>query len=255
MRVHVDHVSPTGAFVTPLSRRRRGVARGALAPLLCAALLVGVSPLRLADGTGGEVTVRQPPPTAPVTARAPAAERAAVAAVERTANTKRLEAALEAALDECDSGLSDRERRRIATVIVGAAARYGFDPLFVQAIVEVESTCSPTARGPSGSLGLIQIQPATARAVAARNGIALRGANALMRPEINVDVGLRYLVELEEQFADPYLAMAAYNLGPGRVAAMAMDQARARRSRYVRRILARYETLLRDFAEPIASRS
>ncbi len=195
-------------------------------------------------------------PTIATQALAPAVEVPPIAvakaedpAVER-AEEKRL---LNAALGECGTRMKDRERRRIAATIVGAAERHGFDPLFIQAIVEVESMCSPTARSPDGAMGLIQIQPATAHAVAKRNGIPFKGAHELMRPEVNVEVGLSYLIELEEMFADPYLAVAAYNLGPGRVAAM--SPSRARRSHYVRRVLARYETLLRDHADPVTARS
>jgi soluble lytic murein transglycosylase len=132
----------------------------------------------------------------------------------------------------------------IADTIARTANRHGYDPLFVQAMVEVESTCRPTARSRAGALGLIQLKPSTARAVARRVGMAWDGPQQLMVPAINLELGLGYLSELEEKFADPYLAVAAYNLGPTRVAGM--DPSSARGSRYVRKILNRYEGLLRE---------
>jgi soluble lytic murein transglycosylase-like protein len=148
------------------------------------------------------------------------------------------------AWSRCGSPLSDGERRMIADTIARTANRHGYDPLFVQAMVEVESTCRPTARSRAGALGLIQLKPSTARAVARRVGMAWDGPQQLMVPAINLELGLGYLSELEEKFADPYLAVAAYNLGPTRVAGM--DPSSARGSRYVRKILNRYEGLLRE---------
>jgi soluble lytic murein transglycosylase len=109
-------------------------------------------------------------------------------------------------------------------------------------MIEVESACSPTARSEDGALGLIQVLPATGRALAAAAGLRWRGARMLITPAVNVHLGLRYLAQLEQQFRDPYLAMAAYNLGPNRVARM--PKHRARRTQYVRKILSHYDALL-----------
>ena len=68
------------------------------------------------------------------------------------------------------------------------------------------------------------------------------GARLLERPSVNVRLGLHYLYDLERRFRDPYVALAAYNLGPTRVARMV--PAHARRARYVRRVVSRYENLL-----------
>ena len=151
-----------------------------------------------------------------------------------------------AALGTCGSALPDEERWVIAGAIIDEAAVHGYDPFFVQAIVEVESTCRPSARSDAGAVGLIQVKPSTARAVADRSGILWEGSDGLLRPEVNVQLGLHYLAELEERFSDPYLAVAAYNLGPARVANM--EPAKARGSRYVRKVMSRYEGLLQEHA-------
>jgi len=69
-----------------------------------------------------------------------------------------------------------------------------------------------------------------------------RGDDMLTKPLFNVHLGLRYLTQLEKQFGDPYLAMAAYNLGPKRVSGMSRHQART--TQYVQKVLSRYEALL-----------
>jgi soluble lytic murein transglycosylase-like protein len=151
-----------------------------------------------------------------------------------------------AALSRCQASLPENERWRIAGTIEQESLRYGYDPLFVQAMIEVESGCRPQARGPKGAIGLIQVKPSTARAVAKEAGLPWSGPDTLHRPVLNVRLGLRYLAQLERLFGNPYLAMAAYNMGPARAARL--SPLRAQQSRYVRKILSRYERLLADHA-------
>jgi soluble lytic murein transglycosylase-like protein len=149
-------------------------------------------------------------------------------------------AMIEDALSDCASALSAGERRHIASIIVRESDEHGYDPLFVTALVQVESGCSRTARG-GDALGLVQMIPSTARDVARRAGVAWRGTATLTEPAANIAIGLAYLLELESQLGDTYRAVAAYNLGPARVARM--SSRRAERTDYVRRILTRYEQL------------
>ena len=146
------------------------------------------------------------------------------------------------ALSECRKSLPEGERWHIADVIDRESSRHGYDPFFVQAIVEVESTCSPTARSHKGAIGLIQLKPSTARAVALGSGREWTGPSDLLDPEFNLELGLLYLSQLERRFNDIHLAVAAYNLGPTRVSRM--ESGRARKSRYVRKVIGRYEHLV-----------
>jgi soluble lytic murein transglycosylase-like protein len=150
------------------------------------------------------------------------------------------------ALSKCGGTMKETERWRVASAIHQESRRYGYDPLFVAAMIEVESRCTPSARGIHGAIGLIQIRPATARAVAAETGIPWRGDATLRDGVSNVRIGMRYLWNLENQFADPHIAVAAYNLGPTRVARMARH--RAQRTQYVKRVLARYENLVKQYS-------
>jgi hypothetical protein len=153
---------------------------------------------------------------------------------------------LASALEDCPNALPTRQRWRIARIINDESEEHGYDPLFIIALVQVESGCSTTARG-GDALGLVQLLPSTAREVARRAGVPWRGERTLTEPSSSIQLGLRYLIELEEQFdGDAYRAVAAYNLGPARVAHM--SSWRAQRTQYVRKILSRYEQLLDQYA-------
>lgn len=64
----------------------------------------------------------------------------------------------------------------------------------------------------------------------------------LTRSNLNLQLGLYDLWKLEKQFKDPWIAIAAYNMGPA--GATGMGRQTARQKPYVRKILARYEDLL-----------
>jgi soluble lytic murein transglycosylase-like protein len=150
-----------------------------------------------------------------------------------------------AALSQCHMTMRESERWRIAGAIHHESTSYGYDPLFIAAMVQVESQCKPTARGTHGAVGLIQVRPETARAVAKEGGIPWKGEATLNDAATNLRLGVRYLWTLEQRFDDPRLAVAAYNLGPTRVARMARQ--RAQGAQYVKRVLARYKDLVDRF--------
>ncbi|MEO8600988.1 MAG: transglycosylase SLT domain-containing protein [bacterium] len=153
--------------------------------------------------------------------------------------------AVASALTECSNRLNRQQRWSIARMIHAESRQHGYDPLFITALVQVESGCLTTARG-GGAIGLTQLLPATARGVAARAGVAWHGSQTLTDPEVNLQIGVRYLRELEEMLDDPYKAVAAYNMGPAPVRRMSVQ--RAKRNRYVRKVMARYEALREEYA-------
>ncbi|MGI9860096.1 lytic transglycosylase domain-containing protein [Moorella naiadis] len=89
------------------------------------------------------------------------------------------------------------------------AARYNLSPELLRGIVTAESGFDPRAVSPAGAIGLMQLMPATARAL---------GVNDPFDPAANLDGGARYLRQLLDRFqGDTRLALAAYNAGPGAV--------------------------------------
>jgi soluble lytic murein transglycosylase-like protein len=99
-------------------------------------------------------------------------------------------------------------------------------------------------RSPKGAVGLMQVMPTTARAVARQAGLRWDGVWSLEHPAVNVRLGVRYLAHLESRYRSRHRALVAYAAGPLRAERL---PARIGRSPYVRRVLARYERLLAEW--------
>jgi soluble lytic murein transglycosylase len=88
------------------------------------------------------------------------------------------------------------------------------DPYVVAALINVESGYREDVVSKAGAVGLMQIIPSTAHAVAADAGLPERvTAKTLERPGTNVRVGTRYLAYLVRRYGSLELALAAYNAG------------------------------------------
>jgi soluble lytic murein transglycosylase-like protein len=98
-----------------------------------------------------------------------------------------------------------------ATAISTAANRYGLDPKLLHALVVVESGYRADAVSAVGAVGLTQLMPATAADLGVRNRLDVLE---------NLSGGAAYLARQMQRFGDLRLALAAYNAGPGRVAAL-----------------------------------
>lgn len=101
-------------------------------------------------------------------------------------------------------------------IINRCAGLYKIDPLWVMAIIKVESGFQSDARSEKGAVGLMQLLPATAYELAPEIGITLESDDDLLKPEINLNLGVYYLTKLQQMFPDDDLAvLSAYNAGPG----------------------------------------
>jgi soluble lytic murein transglycosylase len=93
------------------------------------------------------------------------------------------------------------------------------DPDLLQALMREESALDPKALSWAGAVGLTQLMPATAKAVA--KGLKIRNVNVqmLLEPDLNIRLGSWYLGTLVKRWDGnlPY-AIASYNAGPGMVA-------------------------------------
>lgn len=126
-------------------------------------------------------------------------------------------AAVEDFFSQLHTGLSRCEIAWVSRTVVAESRRAGFSPALVLAVIEVESRGGRSASSPAGALGLMQLRPATAKAVAARIGMRWRGAATLFDPVANVRLGVRYLEEMVGRFGNLSTALAAYNWGPTRI--------------------------------------
>ena len=100
------------------------------------------------------------------------------------------------------------------------APRYGFDPLLVAALGYQESRLSQHARSSVGAIGVMQLMPDTGATLAVGD---------ITQLEPNIHGGIKYLRVLRDKAISggspdeqnlTLFALAAYNCGPGRVAAL-----------------------------------
>ncbi|NUM87802.1 MAG: lytic transglycosylase domain-containing protein [Bdellovibrionales bacterium] len=112
---------------------------------------------------------------------------------------------------------SDAELHELARLVLQLSDRYKFSPILVLSLIKVESGFDRLAVSNQGAMGLMQIKPSTAMEVAGRIRVSLAAEHELYEPAVNMLLSLHYLKELREQFREPHLYLAAYNVGPGTV--------------------------------------
>lgn len=111
-----------------------------------------------------------------------------------------------------------RKKRSIERVILTQSQLYSFDPLFVMAVIETESSFNPATTGPFGEIGLMQLKPDTAKWIAKKYGIRWKGVRSLTDPLVNISIGTAYLDYLRGRFDfQSRLYLAAYNMGAANV--------------------------------------
>ena len=98
------------------------------------------------------------------------------------------------------------ERQKIETSILRAARKYDLPVNLIKSVIRAESNFQVKAVSHAGAQGLMQLMPATAKAM---------GVNNPFNIEENIDGGSRYLRKMLDSFGgDLKLALAAYNAGP-----------------------------------------
>jgi len=105
----------------------------------------------------------------------------------------------------------------IPGMILAESRTYGYDPMFLTALIITESSFNNNARSHRGAMGLMQILPGTGVALASEKEMEWKGSPTLYNPEVNIALGTYYLSKLENRFGDLNLALEAYNHGPTRL--------------------------------------
>lgn len=119
---------------------------------------------------------------------------------------------------------------RFSSLIAKHAAAFGVPVKLAKAVVRVESNFRPHVRGGAGEIGLMQIKPATARAMGFRGP-----TRALFNPDTNIKYGMKYLAGAYRRAGGSLCGtILRYNAGHY---AKRMNPISARYCRKVKRIL------------------
>jgi soluble lytic murein transglycosylase-like protein len=151
--------------------------------------------------------------------------------------------------------LSEKVFYQLVDLVYNNSKTYGYDPLLVLAVIQVESLFEPTALGRyknmrlSGALGLMQVKPETAREVAENLGMPIPRDADLFNPDINIVVGIAYLTKCIGTFKSFKLGLLAYNQGPG-VIKERLQENQPLSIAYYDRVLKKYYAL-RKTIEPL----
>ena len=102
---------------------------------------------------------------------------------------------------------------RYQAIVDAHAKNYHLQPALLAAVIEQESKFRANAKSSAGAIGLMQLQPATAKGIAKYTGGSKFVVSDLYDPELNVRYGAWYLHHLLAKYKDERLALAAYNAG------------------------------------------
>ena len=106
---------------------------------------------------------------------------------------------------------------RYENLIREASDKKRLDPYLVMALIRQESAFNPNAKSWVGATGLMQIMPATGQELGDRV-YGKFSTSRLADPEVNVELGTRYLRQVIDLFdGNVELALAGYNGGPYRI--------------------------------------
>lgn len=102
-------------------------------------------------------------------------------------------------------------------IVLKYSEENNIDPRLVLSVIKVESNFKEDAASPKGALGLMQMTTETGSWVAEQLNISDFRVEMLLNPEINIKFGCWYLNNLNEEFNNLDLVLAAYNGGRGNV--------------------------------------
>lgn len=141
----------------------------------------------------------------------------------------------------------------IAKTIMEESEKYGFDPIFLMAVIQNESSFNVRMKGSAGEIGLMQIKPDTAKWIATGSKISYKNAKSLYNPETNIRIGAAFMNKLRSQFSsNSQLYLTAYNAGAGTVRKMVSGKVSPKiyASAVMKRYLAIYSALGSDKGSP-----
>lgn len=97
---------------------------------------------------------------------------------------------------------------------------YGVDKNLVYAVIKAESNFNSDAKSGKDAIGLMQLIKSTAQEVAKKAGLQISNGEMeeqLLNPDININIGTKYLSYLIDRYKNVEIAVTAYNAGIGTV--------------------------------------
>lgn len=98
--------------------------------------------------------------------------------------------------------------------------QYNVDENLVYALIKAESNFNANAQSSKGAIGLMQLMETTAQDVCKRMDLNISNnelKDKLLEPEVNINIGTKYLSILIQQYGNVEIAITAYNAGIGTV--------------------------------------
>jgi soluble lytic murein transglycosylase len=98
------------------------------------------------------------------------------------------------------------------------AEKVKLPPQWLMGVSRQESAYGPLAVSPAGAYGLMQVLPSTAKVYSKKFNIPYSGRRDLLKPNVNIEMGSRYLeLRYNQMDRNPIYASAAYNAGKHRI--------------------------------------
>ncbi len=172
----------------------------------------------------------------------------AIAGVESELESLRIETSVRDVLDVNNINVPRYKQREIARSIIEVSRHYDLEPELILAMIFTESRFDVYAESEAGAIGLMQLRPATAMAVADELELEWKGQRLLTDPQINILLGTSYLHSLLQRYNGHGLeyALAAYNVGPSKFDRLLQERGRPP-ARYARQVQKMTEDLRANY--------
>ncbi len=143
---------------------------------------------------------------------------------------------------EYNTGLDETSSLLLPGWILAESKKYGYDPLFLTALIITESSFYNWAKSNRGAHGLMQLKLATAVELASETHLNWKGTPTLYDPKNNIALGAYYLSKMMSRFGDLTLALEAYNQGPSRLSRF-LRKGHLPHQRYSRKVFKNYRMI------------
>lgn len=100
------------------------------------------------------------------------------------------------------------------------AQEYNVDENLVYALIKAESNFNSNAKSSKDAIGLMQLMESTAQDVCKKTDLQISSdelSEKLLEPDININIGTKYLSILIQKYGNIEIAITAYNAGIGTV--------------------------------------